>query len=53
MIDSTVCLICEEDYEDIAEESFVAGVCPDCRDVDCLEDLLEDAFEETRGEHWQ
>lgn len=42
MTESTVCLICEDDYEDIAEECFVAGVCPDCRDIDCLEDLFED-----------
>lgn len=47
MSESTVCLICEEDYEDIAEECFVGGVCPDCRDVDCLEDMFEELWDDS------
>ena len=40
-IESTVCLICEDDYEDIAEECFVAGVCEDCRASYTNEEMLE------------
>lgn len=45
MTESTVCLICEEDYEDASD--FVGGVCPDCRDVDCLEDLFDDLWDDS------
>ncbi len=42
MEESTICLICEDDYGEIAEECFLGGVCPDCIDnADVLEDLVE------------
>lgn len=40
-MDSTTCLCCGDDYGDIAEECFVAGVCEDCRDTYSNEELLE------------
>ena len=43
---ATVCLSCKDDYADLAEECLLAGVCEDCRDVDCLEDLFEACFED-------
>jgi hypothetical protein len=38
---NTVCCVCGDDYGDIAEECFIANACPDCRDTDYLEELLE------------
>lgn len=44
-ISETVCVICGDDYGDIAQECFVANTCPDCRDCDSLEELLEKALD--------
>ena len=38
---STICLCCEDDYEEIAQECFIAGVCPDCIDTYSSDELLE------------
>ncbi|MBT5268078.1 MAG: hypothetical protein HOL70_01360 [Candidatus Marinimicrobia bacterium] len=39
-----ICLICKDDYGDIAEECFIAGVCPDCMDSNSSEELIESAM---------
>lgn len=46
---STVCLACQDDYDDIAEECFIAGVCPDCKDSYTSEELLEVVMENQNG----
>jgi hypothetical protein len=38
---TNVCCLCGDDYGYLAEECFIAQACPDCRDTDCLEELLE------------
>ncbi len=42
-VESTVCLVCKDDYKELAEECFVAGVCEDCRDTYSNEELLENS----------
>jgi hypothetical protein len=44
-IQSTICLCCEDDYGDIAEECFVSGVCEDCMDTYSSEELIEIVLE--------
>jgi len=41
----TTCLICEDDYGDIADESFIAGVCPDCMSTYSSEEQLTKLME--------
>lgn len=43
--ESTICLCCKDDYEDLAQECFVAGVCEDCRDTYSNEELIDKCFD--------
>jgi hypothetical protein len=43
-VESTVCLVCKDDYGDIADECLSAGVCEDCHDTCSIEEILEAAL---------
>jgi len=40
-IENTLCVVCNDDYGDIADECFVAGACEDCIAKYSNEELIE------------
>lgn len=44
-MNETTCIICDDDYGDIADEALLEGVCLDCWDTYTLEELIEKGLE--------
>lgn len=40
-MESTECIICKDDYGEIADECLSFGVCEDCRDSYSSEELID------------